>query len=721
MAAFEDQVGTVGTLVGAALETAGHYMQSQFLDAIAVQSVWTSFGALLFSLGFITMLFIIAIGGNYKFFTWFLCGPALFSWLVFVRVDSDGAKWKLGQRDYDQQAVTEAAQGVIGDAFTESGRKKPQVSLFFKVYSQLVSDVVYAFVRSIRVIDANADADFISKMQRFFSLKRPQLTEPMLKGFFNVAFVNNCARYMILKRLLADAKTDDVRAEYYRKVEEELATAEKANVWEAQAGDPFYQWADKLGLFADGSTASKSTYTCPELWGIMIKAFKKHGRALVEEIAVVNLSPEAKQDPKQMRDELFEKFGIEVKREGTRNENPDSGDQITDDEAVNLVINEVAGRLILAQLSQMSPGLIAEEAGRYKQEVKTKGEKRIFDPNRQLRLLQSTEQYQSIGDFLSAMLAMPYIQGLGLYCLSFAFPFFAMAVIIPGRHQAFLLWMGLWFWLKSWDIGFSVVMVIDKMLFALMPHNAPITEDKMKDVGNLFKSLLEVDPTYSVHTYYNLIATCILAVPVVTGLLVRKGGIEVQHALSEGYHNFSGKIGQSMAAFNRSLKATSNLARVGKNMYMATYDSLWKGLTANPEVGASVLKRLGFSVGKDFASKLSGMGSEKFKFLSEVAGKLGEPLVGAAFDAETQRIVYGWRAEVYKAAYNASKSPVNLALAWEATTLRWFSHDQRDNKLYYAQREGQYEAIKKYYFPTGSTYRRAYDLAGEKLLGTKSN
>ena len=65
----------------------------------------------------------------------------------------------------------------------------------------------------------------------------------------------------------------------------------------------------------------------------------------------------------------------------------------------------------------------------------------------------------------SFAMIIPYLQGLLLYGLSIAFPFFALMLIVPGKAGAFITWMTLWAWVKSWDVGWALVAVIDDMLW----------------------------------------------------------------------------------------------------------------------------------------------------------------------------------------------------------------------------------------------------------------
>ena len=94
-------MGSVGSLVGAAMETAGHYLQSQMLDLFN-DGFGATYGALFYVIAAVVALFTVGIGGNYKFGLWFFIGPGLFFWSIGHRVPSAGANWKFGEQIYPQ-------------------------------------------------------------------------------------------------------------------------------------------------------------------------------------------------------------------------------------------------------------------------------------------------------------------------------------------------------------------------------------------------------------------------------------------------------------------------------------------------------------------------------------------------------------------------------------------------------------------------------------------
>ena len=290
--------------------------------------------------------------------------------------------------------------------------------------------------------------------------------------------------------------------------------------------------------------------------------FKAHAVELIDEVVSSNLSPglSASDSLKQLK----EKFA-------TTTNHPDRTiDRLDDNQAFLLMVNEVAARLFLKEIKNISPNLAQIEYGKNTVIGPTGSFEAPADQSKALNVIQYGDEYEEKADYLMAVLALPYVQGMMLYLLTLSFPLFALCLVIPGRHGGFLLWLGLWVWIKIWDVGFAVVMLIDNMLYQLLPHGPPMTDKLTSNPGAAITSLLTVDPTYSQHTYYNLVATCMAAVPILSAFLVKRGGSEIVGMASNNLVNFSGRVGNAMASYTRNLKAQSEYMKVARNMDAAT-------------------------------------------------------------------------------------------------------------------------------------------------------
>ena len=130
---------------------------------------------------------------------------------------------------------------------------------------------------------------------------------------------------------------------------------------------------------------------------------------------------------------------------------------------------------------------------------------------------------------VSYSLNMPYYQGLMLYGLGAIFPFWALLVLIPGRGASFLYLPLAWFWLKSWDIGFAIVYVLDRLLWNILPSPQLIEDGytQFGDLPTLLRSVSGVDLGGDLLASYYFVGMSLMAVPLISGYAILKGRSEV--------------------------------------------------------------------------------------------------------------------------------------------------------------------------------------------------
>jgi hypothetical protein len=68
-------------------------------------------------------------------------------------------------------------------------------------------------------------------------------------------------------------------------------------------------------------------------------------------------------------------------------------------------------------------------------------------------------------------LMVPYVQGLALYFLATAYPIVCIAMIMPQLYKLPITWIKYWLWAKSWDLGFAIVMAVEKSVWATMSNS----------------------------------------------------------------------------------------------------------------------------------------------------------------------------------------------------------------------------------------------------------
>jgi hypothetical protein len=141
-------------------------------------------------------------------------------------------------------------------------------------------------------------------------------------------------------------------------------------------------------------------------------------------------------------------------------------------------------------------------------------------------------EWQEKSKMLFTASLLPYYQGVALFFLSILFPFFALLLLFPGRYGAFLQWFILWLWVKSWDVGFAVVMMMDDILFTIYSKMANLerieqTVGLNRDMQATFAAFRELDPTMQLGTYYMLMSIAVGSVPIISSYLILgslKGG-----------------------------------------------------------------------------------------------------------------------------------------------------------------------------------------------------
>ncbi len=131
----------------------------------------------------------------------------------------------------------------------------------------------------------------------------------------------------------------------------------------------------------------------------------------------------------------------------------------------------------------------------------------------------------------SYALQLPYFQGCMLYFLSLSYPFMALLLVTPGHAAKFLHLPLFWIWIKSWDIGFALVMILEKVLWNLLP-NSKVPYDIFSNtekygLPDVLVSAFSIDPAFDIHAHYNFISMALYAIPPITGYAVMKGKYSV--------------------------------------------------------------------------------------------------------------------------------------------------------------------------------------------------
>lgn len=121
----------------------------------------------------------------------------------------------------------------------------------------------------------------------------------------------------------------------------------------------------------------------------------------------------------------------------------------------------------------------------------------------------------------------PWWQGVLLFLIAISYPFICLVTLIPGRAQSFLLLPLAWLWVKSWDIGFAMVMVLERVLWNNFPPmrmsesliNGSIAN---RELYEILSEAQKADPVWSLHSYFLIMSVALLSVPTVMGFVTMK-------------------------------------------------------------------------------------------------------------------------------------------------------------------------------------------------------
>lgn len=201
----------------------------------------------------------------------------------------------------------------------------------------------------------------------------------------------------------------------------------------------------------------------------------------------------------------------------------------------NMVVNQIARNLWRRETEKGSINSIAATYYRVGGEIDELGIPNVSNMSLTGRSRTSEKSWQERSRLMVTANTLPYYQGLGYYFLSVTFPFFALLLLVPGKHSGFFLWFALWAWVKSWDIGFAVVMLLDDALYSLFVSNLMdivnnLNHGLSSDLAVALYSLHEEQEPFELGTYYNILSIALMSVPTVTGYIFLgslKGGVGI--------------------------------------------------------------------------------------------------------------------------------------------------------------------------------------------------
>lgn len=255
------------------------------------------------------------------------------------------------------------------------------------------------------------------------------------------------------------------------------------------------------------------------------------------------------------------------------------------------------------------------------------------------------------GEVYTFALMVPYLQGVVLYFLAAAYPFVCVVIVIPGMHKMILSWMKYWAWAKLWDVGFALVLSLERSVWAMTVGNSeaaartfkqvvkmqdygtvevrcnvaiqdcviPVVQDSTSGMSDqdwlnslkIFDSALKLGAAMDLdlnNSYYiYLMAALYFAVPAVTGQLVGGASSIVSGAL-QGMTNSAQAAGSGFTA-DLNQRGAGIASAVGQESYMKGMRKDGMGVAAM-EAGNSAAKYSQIGSGLGVAASNTGIQSE---------------------------------------------------------------------------------------------------------------
>ena len=578
----QGNTASAGLLVTAALEQVGYHAQAEVLKNLKEHIEWLS--ALIYLSVILTMLLSLTVMGSFQGALWALVGPALFIWISGVEIggskntiEGAGVEWRFGA--FDDTQVTREKEGMLQKPNAGS---PGEVSFFFHKYNELVSEIIQ---KGISIATNNEMRD-----QMMFMTRQRLLEELFGENIGNADiaalasfFMAHCSTEITYARIIAlgnrdpsfrdDPEYKTAKREYCRLIAEPDKPFPPGNWQDYVCSDSFTNKPTFCERHQDPNVMAHDTdveVSCAELWGWM----REGGKLLINE-ALEQRNLQLISDPAQkvygnslwgdILKDLEKKLTDDKYVAAYRTDSPGDpcpnasgsspksagGEGLGSTAQMTIVSDILAGYLIKKSMTYTPVAKIFSRTGTghagFAEEWSSAYINSSPIPKASVLRRQSAYQFSKARKYEAYLLMnfLPYLQGILLYALAVAYPFFAVFIIIPGRASVFITWMALWAWVKCWDLGWALLVVADNIIWELMPKAAFINPDNIgayETPVSLLETAFDGDYAYNISSYWMLLSTMVMGVPIVTGQAVMGAKRAVAGVLFQGIRDFSSQI-----------------------------------------------------------------------------------------------------------------------------------------------------------------------------------
>lgn len=486
--------GSTMTAVAAAFGTQGMWVQANLVNQILYEGLGL-WAPLLYILSAVGGLISLALGAPPRMYMWFFVGPGIYDWLLDNPNPVHGMEWRVADVPQNQREVWKLAEGglmnsapagvtVFSDRPPSSTVNVPALFLWF---DEVVSDVVQGMVGWTGVYNQIVPSGNSSQNYRgtptpseskwyllsnvkwglLENITGARLKSPDLRDSFVTFLASECGD--LVKRAISQPRFIQASTAKAENLGATPSVFEGYNLLsQLLSGQVVPSPRSLKKILSDsnpGALRNFHTFLSTgfiNLWGVqdriacdqylwlMVQSFRWEAGHIFFQLAKAapgGIAPD---------DVVFSLiYGWQV--------NPAWWPALTS--SIKIVQRRFVIDLILLHLFRnelsIAPALVDQRfANSAQAESISKGYQRSVG---------SKAKYAEL--YTWAMM-IPYLQGVLLYFLAIAYPFAAIMVVMPGMHKTMFTWMSFWAWVKLWDVGFALVMMMERSLWAMLGNSS---------------------------------------------------------------------------------------------------------------------------------------------------------------------------------------------------------------------------------------------------------
>ena len=592
-----------GTLVAAGLESAGYVGQSLILSDLSTLLIALS--VLVFIVVAGQTFFNLLVEGNFRQALKLIAFPLVVTFCLTTKVESGGVEWQFGGSQTDQTQLKKFVKDKI----------KAQVSLPFELFNRFVSGISQTAIGLILKNPVSSTVLFSARQQILDSVLNSEIISSGLRSLVVEGLQGKCAEWMDASRKVARGNRDPVyqgTSDYLNAISSYNENYTKASV-RLQTNGPAYTYVvDLLTSFnssdtarteADGFVTSMCEGTngvlnpdlssnrpvvdgpvsCAQIWCWSGLGLVSEARAALDD--AVNNTVGKSDAYNALAPESKAIFLQEILTDIAKKVSPDAENGLGFDNDPATLPIVIAGFLLKKQLGKDPQVSLYSEFAESSGVTDGSQSETGMNGSDRATLREQQSEYSlttnAAHQTLSLAYSLPYVQGVILFSLALLFPFFVIACCVMKDGSGILFWAGAWVWAKSWDVGWAVVMLVDQLLWELMPHTSvyiPVSKGLNSPI-TVLESAFDTDPTYSLSTYYLIIGMLLLSIPTITGQIFLRGSQGLSQILLGGVQQ---RVSQPSAAIEQEKEATRlNYAKSISQISSLLPDPPTKNLTAS--------------------------------------------------------------------------------------------------------------------------------------------